>query len=91
MGSSGKKVKNNFIKTEDFEHLRKSKSYSLTFRIHSTWSFGRISGITEIEIFDDHKNKIPLSAKNLSCENCGISASRTIDRLVNHVKYTKDE
>lgn len=78
-------------KTEDLEYQMKPVRTDLTLLIHSSWQAGRISGITEIEIFDENKNKIFLSSKNIRCENCGRKAIENIGKLVDRVKYTTDD
>lgn len=57
----------------------------------STLGNPHVCGITELELFDDLAQKIPLSASCIMVRNQGNGPKISVEKLINGKKLTKDD
>ena len=63
----------------------------LVIRVMSTLGNPHVCGITELELFDDQAQKIPLSASCIMVRNQGNGPKISVEKLINGKKLTKDD
>ena len=63
----------------------------IVLRVMSTLGNPHVCGITEIEIFDENCEKIPLVPSCIVVRNQGQGPKVPVDRLINGQKLTKDD
>lgn len=71
------------------EKLRKRSANIFELHLLSNWGDNTTIGLSEIELFDNFSNKIPLQQSYLSVKNS--SQSTPIEGLINGVKHSQDD
>lgn len=56
----------------------------------STWGHASVLGITEIEVYNQNGNKIPLMPGMIGLKNIGSGGSANVSRLIDGVSNTTD-
>lgn len=64
---------------------------SVQIRLISTWGSINQAGLTEIQAFDESGKRIELSVNNFVLKNCGSSAHKTLERVINGKIYTIED
>lgn len=76
---------------QELEQPKERNHNELVLRIMSTLGNPHVCGITEIELFDEFSEKIPLVASCIMVRNQGKGPKSSVDKLINGQKLTKDD